>query len=181
MPRSRTRPQVGHIVWYYAASPPAAAALPAIVVAQVATAGTGVGSPPPTFDVAFYDPAAGAGAGAWTKVLALPFYYGTRPASGAWITMPRVTSPGGAGVWPSLSAEAEEYVEHNLTPEQREERREKLVEQLEKEAEEAAEREAKREAAREAEHEHELEEVAVEEDEEPPTRGRHAPPKGRSR
>jgi hypothetical protein len=177
MPRSRLRPQVGHIVWYYAASPPGAAALPAIVVAAVATAGTGVGSPPPTFDVAFYDPAAAAGAGAWTKVAALPFHYGTRPASGAWITMPRVTSPGAAGVWPSLSAEAEEYVEHSLTPEQREQRREKLVEQLEKEAEEAAEREA----ARAAEREHELEQVGEDEDEdEPPARGRgHAPSRGR--
>jgi hypothetical protein len=108
------------MVWYYAAAPPVAAPLPALVVAQAATAGSGVGSPPPTFDVAFYDPAANTGAGGWTKVLALPFYYGTRPTSGAWITMPRVNTPA-AGLWPSTSDDLSAFVFHDVPEERRNE------------------------------------------------------------
>lgn len=100
MPRSLTRPQTGTVVWYFAAAPPVAVPLMASVIAAVTTAGAGVGSPPPTFDLAVYDPAAAAGAGATAKVAAVPFHYGTRPSSGAWCTMPRVNTPA-AGQWPS--------------------------------------------------------------------------------
>jgi hypothetical protein len=117
MPRSLTRPQIGQTVWYFAAAPPAAVPLVGIVVGAVATAGTGVGSPPPTFDLAVYDPAAAAGAGATSKVLAVPFHYGTRPTSGAWCTMMRVNTPA-AGVWPTGNIEAMDYELHGLTAEQ---------------------------------------------------------------
>jgi hypothetical protein len=100
MPRSLTRPQVGTVVWYYAAAPPVAGPLPATVIAAVATAGTGIGSPPPTFDLFVI-----AIDGTTSKVAAVPFYYGTRPTTGAWCTMPRTFTPP-AGVWPSQASEA---------------------------------------------------------------------------
>jgi len=101
MPRTLTRPIVGTPVWYYSAAPPTGLSpLPATVVALNVGAGSGVFSPPQTFDLEIYDPAAAAGAGAVSKVLAVPFHYGTRPTSGAWCTMPRVNTPA-VGAWPS--------------------------------------------------------------------------------
>lgn len=118
MPRSLTRPQVGTVVWYFAAAPPVAGPLSATVLRQVATAGTGVGSPPPTFDLAV----SAVADGTVSFVAAVPFHYGTRPTTGAWCTMPRVNTPA-AGVWPSNFSEgALEYELHGLTLEQREAR-----------------------------------------------------------
>ena len=118
MPRSLTRPQVGTVVWYFAAAPPVAGPLVAQVMAAVTTAGTGVFSPPPTFDLAVM----AAADAVVTKVAAVPFHYGTRPTTGAWCTMPRVNTPL-AGVWPSSFSEGGlDYELHGLTLEQREAR-----------------------------------------------------------
>src|SRR5262245_38453234 len=96
MPRSLTRPQVGQTVWYFAATPPAAAPLSATVVEVITTGGSGVmGSPPPTLDLTVF-----AADGTTSAVAAVPFHYGTRPTSGAWCTMVRVNAPA-AGQWPS--------------------------------------------------------------------------------
>jgi hypothetical protein len=115
MPRTLTRPQVGNIIWYFAAAPPVAGPLPATVLRQVATAGTGVGSPPPTFDLAV----SAVADGTVSFVAAVPFYYGTRPTTGAWCTMPRINTPA-AGVWPSsANIEALDYELHGLNEEQR--------------------------------------------------------------
>ena len=114
MPRSLTRPQTGTVVWYFAAAPPVLAPSAAIVIAQVATAGQGVGSPPPTFDLFVI-----AADGTTSKVAAVPFHYGTRPTSGAWCTMPRVNTPP-ATVWPSLEEGPLEYTVHDVPPDDRE-------------------------------------------------------------
>jgi hypothetical protein len=157
------------MVWYYAAAPPVAAPLPAVVIAQIAMAGTGVGSPPPTFDVAFYDPTAGAGAGAWSKVAALPFYYGTRPASGAWITMPRVNTPA-AGLWPSTSDDLSGFVFHDVP----EERRVEILEEM-RQAAEKWDAEAKEAAPKRLEHAGAH--ADEDEDEEPHSRGSRSKPR----
>jgi len=138
MPRSLSRPQVGTIVWYYAASPPGAAPLAAMVVNVPTPAGSGFGIPlpgaGPTLDLTVF-----AAAGTTSAVLGVPFYYGTRPASGAWCTMPRVNQ-NLAGAWPA-SQEAQDYELHNLNAEQREQRIEELREAAEKAAAKAAEEE----------------------------------------
>jgi hypothetical protein len=141
MPRSILRPQTGHIVWYFAAAPPATAPIAALVVATVDRT---------HFNLVTFDPVAGTA----TFVGNVVFHYGTRPASGAWCTPMRVNEPL-PGAWPSLNVEVEEYVTHDMNEEQREARREQLVEQMEKEAEAALEREEKEaleREEREAEH-----------------------------
>jgi hypothetical protein len=120
MPRSILRPQTGHIVWYFAAAPPATAPIAALVVATVDRT---------HFNLVTFDPVAGTA----TFVGNVVFHYGTRPASGAWCTPMRVNEPL-PGSWPSLNVEAEEYVTHDMNEEQRKVRREQLVEQLKKEA-----------------------------------------------
>jgi hypothetical protein len=101
------------VIWYFAAAPPVNPPLAAVVIAQITTAGTGVGSPPPTFDLMVI-----AADGTTSKASAVPFHYGTRPTAGAWCTMPRVNTPP-AGIWPALSEGAVDYVMHDMTPEQR--------------------------------------------------------------
>jgi hypothetical protein len=120
MPRSILRPQTGHILWYYAAAPPAAAPIAALVVATVDRT---------HFNLVTFDPVAGTA----TFVGNVVFHYGTRPASGAWCTPPRVNEPL-PGSWPSLNVEAEEYVTHDLNPEQLKQRQKARIEQLKKEA-----------------------------------------------
>src|SRR5262245_28608127 len=96
MPKTLTRPVVGQGVWYYTAAPPTGLVpLPGVVLALVAGGGTGVGSPAPTYDLDVV-----AADGTHSKAAAVPFHYGTRPASGAWCTMPRVNVPA-SGQWPS--------------------------------------------------------------------------------
>ena len=133
MPRTWTRPQTGTPVWYYAAAPPAAAALHAIVVALNTGAGSGVGSPPQTFDLTVYDPAAAAGAGAWSKVTNVPFHYGTRPTSGAWCTMPRINTPA-VGAWPSAMEGPLEFALHDVP----EDKRQEVIDKMREEAEAVA-------------------------------------------
>jgi len=165
MPRSLSRPQVGTIVWYYAASPPGAAPLAAMVVNVPTPAGSGFGIPlpgaGPTLDLTVF-----AAAGTTSAVLGVPFYYGTRPASGAWCTMPRVNQ-NLAGAWPA-SQEAQDYELHNLNAEQREARIEQLKEAAEKAAKEAEDRKEE-EPTTQPHDEEELEDV--EEDTHPHGRG----------
>jgi len=193
MPRTLTSPQTGTPVWYFAAAPPAAAPMAAVITASLAgrpvsvattgiawaggvatvTLASAVSDPPgsiypitvagvtpagyngsytgtitgPTtvtyplasnpgavtvqgtvayasgFDatgqnVPFYncvsiDPSAGT----ITARNGIGFYYGQRPASGAWITMPRVNEPI-AGAWPT-NQEALAFAEHDLSPAQK--------------------------------------------------------------
>jgi hypothetical protein len=98
MPRSATRPQVGSLVWYFAASPPAAKAQVAMVVNTATPQGSeGVGGPGPILDLCLFTPA-----GTTAPALGVPFFYGSRPAAGAnpWCTMMRVNEPA-SGQWPS--------------------------------------------------------------------------------
>jgi hypothetical protein len=132
MPRSKTRPQVGDIIWYFAAAPPVAGPLPATVLRQVATSGSGVGSTPPTFDLAV----SAVADGTVTFAAAVPFHYGTRPTTGAWCTMPRVNTPA-AGVWPSGNLEVQDYVEHGLNEEQRAAHIQQLLEKAQEAAQAA--------------------------------------------
>jgi hypothetical protein len=114
MPRTLTRPVTGQIVWYFAAAPPATAPIAALVIASVATnVSLGVGGPPPTYNLATFDPTTGA----ITAAAAVPFHYGTRPVSGAWCTMMRINEPA-PGSWPTM-AEALDYAEHGMTQEQK--------------------------------------------------------------
>jgi hypothetical protein len=163
MPRSILRPQTGHIVWYFAAAPPATAPIAALVVATVDRT---------HFNLVTFDPVAGTAAFVGNVV----FHYGTRPASGAWCTPMRVNEPL-PGSWPSLNVEAEEYVTHDMNEEQREARREQLIEQMEKEAEEAAEKEAaeKEKAEKEKKEAEHAELENAEEEEEDAPHGRGAP------
>jgi len=88
----------GSIVWYFAASPPAAKALAAMVVNTNTPQGSeGVGGIGPKLDLTLFN-----ADGTTAPALAVQFYYGTRPAAGAvpWCTMPRVNEPA-AGQWPS--------------------------------------------------------------------------------
>jgi len=102
------------MVWYYAAAPPATAPIAALVVQSVSGEGSqGVGGPAPTFNLATFAPATGV----MTFAAAVPFYYGARPASGAWCTMMRVNE-NLAGAWPTQQ-EALEFAEHGLTAQQK--------------------------------------------------------------
>jgi len=65
------------------------------------------------FNLAIFDPSTGA----ITAAPSMPFYYGTRPASGAWCTMMRVNEPK-AGSWPT-NVSTLDFVEHGLTQQQR--------------------------------------------------------------
>jgi hypothetical protein len=90
MGRSITRPQRGSIVWYYAASPPAGLPTVAIVINTIDKT---------HFDLALINS---------TDATILfggnvPFYYGTRPATGPWCTPVRVNEPA-SGAWPSNAA-----------------------------------------------------------------------------
>jgi hypothetical protein len=89
MPRSIKRPQTGQIVWYYADVTP-----PAPLAAMVIRSRTDINRT--TFDLAVF---AASGA-ALTAALATPYYEGgSRPASGAWCTHPRVQE-NVANQWP---------------------------------------------------------------------------------
>jgi len=101
MARSATRPIVGMDVWYFAAAPPAAYPQAAKVVKINVAAGSGFGIPlpgaGPTLDLVTWD-----ATGTSAVVTAVPFYYGTRPATNiAWCTMPRVNMPASPTSWPS--------------------------------------------------------------------------------
>lgn len=88
MPRSIKRPQVGHIVWYNATSPPTGQVSAALVVNQ--------GSTRTKFGLYVFDRANGAP----TYVPNVDYLDGSsRPASGAWCTHQRVQEPV-AGAWP---------------------------------------------------------------------------------
>jgi hypothetical protein len=128
MPRSHAFPNTGDIVWYFAASPPATAPLAAIITATVSQASQGVGGPPPVYNLAVFDPALGTIAPA----AGIGFYYGTRPASGAWCTMRRINEPA-PGSWPS-NLETTEYTDHDLNAEQREAAADARIEQMKKDA-----------------------------------------------
>jgi hypothetical protein len=128
MPRTHTFPNTGDIVWYYAASPPATAPQAAVITATVSQASQGVGGPPPVYNLAVFDPALGTLAPA----ASCPFYYGSRPASGAWCTMRRVNE-NAPGSWPT-QLEATEYADHDLNAEQKEAVAAARIEQMKKEA-----------------------------------------------
>jgi hypothetical protein len=88
----------GSIVWYFAASPPAAKPLAAIVVNTATAIGSeGVGGQGPIVDLHLLN-----ADGTAAPALGVRFYYGTRPSAGAtpWCTMMRVNEPA-AGQWPS--------------------------------------------------------------------------------
>lgn len=85
MPRTLTRPQVGQVVWYFAASPPGTKPLAAMVVNT---------DSPTMFDLTVF-----AADGTTAPALNVPFHYGTRPTTGAWCTMRRVEE-NAAGKWP---------------------------------------------------------------------------------
>jgi len=101
-------------------------------VATPAGSGFGIALPGvgPVLDLTVF-----AAAGTTSAVLGVPFYYGPRPASGAWCTMPRVNQ-NLAGAWPASQA-AEAYATHDLNQEQREARIEQMKEAAEKAAQEA--------------------------------------------
>jgi hypothetical protein len=117
MPRSATRPQVGSLVWYFAASPPAAKAQVAMVVNTATPQGSeGVGGVGPLLDLCLFTPA-----GTTAPALGVQFYYGTRPTAGAtpWCTMMRVNEPA-SGQWPSnqaLEATPSVAAEHTVVAE----------------------------------------------------------------
>lgn len=100
MPRSATRPIVGSDVWYFTAAPPTAYPQAAKVVKVTTAAGSGFGIPlpgaGPVLDLETWD-----AAGVAAVVTGVAFHYGTRPASGAWCTMPRVNMPASPTSWPS--------------------------------------------------------------------------------
>jgi len=88
-------------VWYFGAAPPAAYPQAAKVVKINVAAGSGFGIPlpgaGPTLDLVTWD-----ATGTSAVVTAVPFYYGTRPATNiAWCTMPRVNMPASPTSWPS--------------------------------------------------------------------------------
>ena len=87
MPRSITRPEVGTIVWYYAANPPTTTPVAAMVVGTVNRT---------TFDLITF-----IATGNTAPALAVPYYHLGRPSgAGSWCTMPRVNE-NAAGKWPS--------------------------------------------------------------------------------
>jgi len=205
MPRTLTLPLTGQIVWYFAASPPAAAPIAALVVASLAgrpvsatasamtwangivtatipaqsdpvgtiypitvagvtpagyngnytgtvTSATtityplasnpgpvtvqgtvaynsgfdGTGQNVEYFNLASFDPTTGA----ISARAATPFYYGMRPASGAWCTMMRINEPV-AGAWPT-NLEALSFAEHDFSPQQKQAAQAARVEELKK-------------------------------------------------
>jgi hypothetical protein len=90
MPRSLTRPQVGTVVWYYAANPPTTTPVAAMVVGTVNRT---------TFDLITF-----IATGNTAPALAVPYYHLGRPTgAGAWCTMPRVNE-NVAGKFPSNDA-----------------------------------------------------------------------------
>jgi hypothetical protein len=108
MPRSRTRPIVGDIVWLLDASPPTAYPTAAIVVGIATPAGSGFGIGMPGAGP-ILDLCAFLATGNTAPALGVRFYYGTRPPPGAvnWCTMPRVNMPASPTSFPSGAAVGE--------------------------------------------------------------------------
>jgi hypothetical protein len=111
------------------------------MVANVATpAGSGFGmnfpGSGPVLDLTVF-----AAAGTTSAVLGVPFYYGSRPTSGAWCTMPRVNQ-NVAGAWPS-NQEALDFALHDLNAEQRQAKIDELHKAAEEQAKAYAEAEEK--------------------------------------